>query len=520
MRKFCYFKEWLLVENTISQILKSYPPQDIATISAEVAKTLESYAWTHNGKYTKQENLAPLIKLFTYWIYKVRIQNKTLNATTVRSLVYAFTRNTNDFLSYLINDQPNIAKSKFNNPAYTQNDLIKDTEDWHEKLRQQTRTKAAPGRKVLEMANGYYWVSLDKDYCNMEGDAMGHCGNVGRKQGDNIYSMRDAKGIPHLTFIVNNQILGESKGYGNEKPEPKYHKHIVAFLLGQDQGKNIVEFIQGGGYAPENNFHFNDLSIELQQEVLSKKPYINDYMLYLEKISNGDMNKFKSLLDDTFNFKFTRIDPETKVVVLKEFEYLSPLIDWLKEETPSKLDNVHDFESFDHYDSFNVDTKEALQIFDDNADEKTQELMAQVLKTIKNNKEDEDFDMDDVEQAVEDNDELESALSRAAEDGYRMGYESDAYDHITKHFKNEQDEDENGFIIRAGFGGSWRIEISMKDLAELYRKQDGDVTITNDIVYKYKQPYHGYSGFDKEGYNEYLRDQLHEVLHNLQKAVA
>jgi hypothetical protein len=57
MRKFCYFKEWLLVENTISQILKSYPPQDIATISAEVAKTLESYAWTHNGKYTKPECL-------------------------------------------------------------------------------------------------------------------------------------------------------------------------------------------------------------------------------------------------------------------------------------------------------------------------------------------------------------------------------------------------------------------------------------------------------------------------------
>jgi hypothetical protein len=402
MRKFCCFKEWLLVENTISQILKQYPQQDITAISTEVAKTLESYAWTHNGRYTKQENLAPLIKLFTYWIYKIKVQGRALNAATIKNLVFTFTRTNSDFLSYLINDQPNIAKSKFNNPAYNQEALIKDSEDWHEKLRNQSRSRAASGRKVeiAGMPAGYYWVSLDKAYCDMEGDAMGHCGNVGRKQGDNIYSLRDSKGIPHLTFIVNDQQLGESKGFANEKPNPKYHKHIVAFLLGQDNGKNIVEFIQGGGYAPENNFHFNDLSIELQQEVLSKKPYINDYMLYLEKISNGDINKFKSLLDNTFNFKFTRIDPETKVVVLKEFEHLSPLIDWLKEETPSKLDSVHDFDNFDHYDHFDVDTKEALQIFDDNADEKTQELMAQILKIIKNNKEDEDFDMDDVEQQI------------------------------------------------------------------------------------------------------------------------
>jgi hypothetical protein len=120
-----------------------------------------------------------------------------------------------------------------------------------------------------------HWFNLSKGSCKNEGKAMGHCGNVPSKvKGDKILSFRTEHKIgdktyhePHLTFIYNNGFLGEMKGKGNKKPAPHYHREI-ANLLKNPRIKGII----GGGYEAKNNFHFTDLSSELQKEVLKANP--------------------------------------------------------------------------------------------------------------------------------------------------------------------------------------------------------------------------------------------------------
>lgn len=123
-----------------------------------------------------------------------------------------------------------------------------------------------PGHKL----SGYQWVALDRGYCEEEQESMGHCGNAEGRYGDNILSLRDRKNVPHLTFILNGGLLGEMKGRGNTKPVEKYYPAIVQLLLHPE-----VISIVGGGYLPEKNFDFSDLSPADQAKVIARKPLIN-----------------------------------------------------------------------------------------------------------------------------------------------------------------------------------------------------------------------------------------------------
>lgn len=83
-------------------------------------------------------------------------------------------------------------------------------------------------RTVLKFDDGFEWQIIDKNYCEREGSAMGHCGNRGNpKNGDVIYSLRKIQNKknrtfarPSLTFIYNyiQKAFGEMKGRENNKP--------------------------------------------------------------------------------------------------------------------------------------------------------------------------------------------------------------------------------------------------------------------------------------------------------------
>lgn len=130
----------------------------------------------------------------------------------------------------------------------------------------------APWEKIIDYGDTA-WVLLDKGACSKEGEAMGHCGNVPSvKEGDRILSYRTIRDgdihQPHLTFILHaDGSLGEMKGRTNNKPTQKYHKVIVDLLLNP-----IVKSIQGGGYAPHNNFEMKDLDIDVAKSIYQKKP--------------------------------------------------------------------------------------------------------------------------------------------------------------------------------------------------------------------------------------------------------
>jgi hypothetical protein len=535
------FREWLFVENTVSQMLKSNPDQPtVANLQTEVRSYLKRFGW---ARTIPDPQLDPLVKLVTYWLLLMHTASKKTAAapdSTVKhedmwtqDMIQLWIRTlTNDYADYLatiLTEQPQIARSKFNNPQYKPDNLKADSVAWHEKIATQKRKVADPGRRVdlPGMPAGYYWVSLDRASCDKEAEAMGHCGNAGFKEGDIVWSMRDPKGVPHLTFIVNNKMLGESKGFANNKPESKYHPHIIAFLLGQDQGSDIVQYIRGGGYKPEANFHISDLEKGMKEQLLAKKPQLNDYFMYLKALAGGDEKKWKKAIDDTFNFEFNRVDVNKGEVVVKEFGDIQQLIDWLKEETDSKLDQLPDFDNMESFD-FHMNLDDALSHFKNDADKENEALMDQIIAALEGNTEkddeDEDYDDHDVAWACEQDDEVENAVRWSADDGWRSGSEGAAYKHVLHFFKQESDHDGNGFMTDATYGGGWYIKITLKDLEELYKSIDdstdwanGYQEISKYINYKYDQPYGGHSEFDDDAYNERLKEMLGDVLNGLKK---
>ena len=144
--------------------------------------------------------------------------------------------------------------------------------EWQASLKENRAVRIRPQDELLiDFKNGWGWWDLNRGGCRDEGEAMGHCGNGSGNRGDTIISLRkkiDAYNYsPHLTFILNDGVLGEMKGRNNEKPTAKYHKMITALLM-----SDYVTDIKGGGYMPENNFDLSDLSDDEQEAIKAQKP--------------------------------------------------------------------------------------------------------------------------------------------------------------------------------------------------------------------------------------------------------
>lgn len=208
------------------------------------------------------------------WFVKELITQSVSPATAVPTLTN-WSDNIGDWMVANINT----IVSKLNTTDFTYEKAIEESEKWHEKLanKESNKLTGAVGRTVVSLDDipgfeGWSWVALDKRFCALERDAMRHCGNVAGGSRDNILSLRDPNNIPHLTFINNQGTLGEMKGKGNSKPSPKYHQAIIKLLLSDE-----VATIKGGGYMPEKNFHFVDLTPEQQEQVKKAKPLIDNH---------------------------------------------------------------------------------------------------------------------------------------------------------------------------------------------------------------------------------------------------
>ena len=146
--------------------------------------------------------------------------------------------------------------------------------------------------EFIKFPDGSAWFNLNKEFCKDEGGSMGHCGNTaGHRQGDTILSYRTPNlhkpgyFTPHLTFIYNtdSELIGEMKGYGNQKPAKKYHEVIKTLIL-DDRIKGIA----GGGYLPEENFSVWDL--DDAAELVKKKPSLSgdNLLKYVQMVGVDD----------------------------------------------------------------------------------------------------------------------------------------------------------------------------------------------------------------------------------------
>lgn len=139
---------------------------------------------------------------------------------------------------------------------------------------------------IIKFPNGWTWFNLNEPYSSLEACAMGHCGNQAAGPSHlehRVLSLREPVKVgdklywkPHLTFIydTNNKSLGEMKGYGNQKPQPKYHPYIIELLT---QKELPIETVAGGGYLPQSNFSLKDLTPEQIKKVTEKNSELTSY---------------------------------------------------------------------------------------------------------------------------------------------------------------------------------------------------------------------------------------------------
>ena len=144
---------------------------------------------------------------------------------------------------------------------------------------------------IIDFGNGWYWVDLESDSCDLESRAMGHCGNSGNS-GSTLLSLRylnkrrkdEASWLwePHVTFeLEEDNMLGQMKGKNNDKPSQKYHQYIIALLTAKrtvstrGDSEFIIKGIRGGGYKPETNFSLSDLTTEQAEQVVKDNPNLD-----------------------------------------------------------------------------------------------------------------------------------------------------------------------------------------------------------------------------------------------------
>jgi hypothetical protein len=315
---------------------------------------------------------------------------------------------------------------------------------------------------------------------------MGHCGNSGAREGDDILSLRDPEGKAHLTFIVNDGKLGEMKGRANSKPSKRYHPAILELLKHPE-----IHTIRGGGYAPERNFSLDDLDEAQRRQIESLKPDIGNSIMHMLK--SGKKNELAAELGVEPN-EISLEGSEVTLATFDDFEDLGEIVSgpafgwWFGDDR-----DRHDGGGFD------VSWSDA----EDYADEELEDLMVKVAEQ-KGDK------AEDAGEAFDNNDTVQSAISSAYQDAYTMGAENEASDSLRRLM--DSTEDEYGFWVDMD-KHPYALKISIEGLNRMGRLDDQEYRdlkhmINSKELFKFDEPYNGFYGFDKETFLDTAKESL------------
>lgn len=282
----------LLNENTVSQELKRIKKEDDnLDFSVEGLYEYIKISLTKLESYINEKSIERISKWFTLIIinwYKKEYKRileinknsplrKILRNKSLKDLLSLDNKITNltnmsvDYLSYHTDEYKNLYPDllgKFNNINFDYKDFEKIVKDWHDDLKKGNIKLPGPkGKTILEFPDGHKWVNLERPSCALEAKAGRHCGNSGARTGDTILSLRDEKNFVCLTFILNNGMLEERKGFANSKPSEKYHPYILELLK-----MPIIKGLGAGRYLPKNDFQLSDLNKEQIEELKKVNP--------------------------------------------------------------------------------------------------------------------------------------------------------------------------------------------------------------------------------------------------------
>jgi hypothetical protein len=142
-------------------------------------------------------------------------------------------------------------------------DAVEKANDWHDKLKEISSGQILDeeGDVIMTFPDGFYWIKLNKSYCEKESEAMGHCG-----RGDGVlYSLRKDK-YPFVTADIKDGLIRQMRGRANTKPLAKYHPYILDLILSDE-----VRGFDYNSYKPNDNFLLKDLDKKSVDTVLKKK---------------------------------------------------------------------------------------------------------------------------------------------------------------------------------------------------------------------------------------------------------
>lgn len=279
-----------LIKQTFDSLAKYRETED-ADLSRKVVALLDRYSsdWT---KFRQQMNRLNYPNKWKFFVADVMRQslmlalldglgiedNKLRRKVKMKEIidgkpsdVVYIMQNLNHFMG--IDYPPLQAFDPSSDPDNYLENLTEIEDEWKDAVGDGWITPQGDETLILDLGK-YKWFDLGRGACRDEGGAMGHCGNTPSvRAGDTIYSLRQVATRggqefhrPSLTFIANNGILGEMKGRANNKPDEKYHPHIIELLKSK-----YIDGIRGGGYMPQSNFHPDDLTEEQRQEIIDLK---------------------------------------------------------------------------------------------------------------------------------------------------------------------------------------------------------------------------------------------------------
>tara|TARA_Y100000034_G_scaffold38278_1_gene46996 strand:+ start:17752 stop:19362 length:1611 start_codon:yes stop_codon:yes gene_type:complete len=400
--------------------------------------------------------------------------------------------------------------SKLNNPGWTAEMVDAESKEWHEDLASRERGLPNQEAKVFlkldhlgKQWKGWKWVDLEVPHCPEEAEAMGHCGNSGYGEGDNLLSLRDPEGYAHLTFVVNDGFLGESKGRVNQKPSEKYHDPIVE-LLKTDQ----VHAVKGGGHEAHNNFYMSDLNDD-RKKALEHKKHLSDPLGHVFEKYKDNRKDMIGAVNEFFNSTDFE-DYDGEVFTLDTFENWESLEESAKRWASANIENIGWMDEPYHYieaSHHGLDDSELV-------DKLNKDNLAKIEELIKDERPD-DYEDYELEELISEDEAIMEALNNAANQTQESAIETEAYTSMTRQL-NEADE--NGFYINFS-KHPWELSIDTSGVRELHREMQKDGTVDDDevlsyIKLSYSAPYNGYDGynhFDDSHYNEMVSDNLYQI---------
>ena len=167
-------------------------------VTTPEAKSLYN-KFKENFLYLQEPRLTPAAKFGFYHALKrgeISFDNPT---SYLSQTAWELDSNLRDFLEANWGE----VKSQLNNTSYSMEELDQASDLWHEEMKASGIEGAEYSHVMVNLKGnfkGWKWVNLGVGYCEKEAESMGHCGNVGAKEGDEILSLRDPKNVPHLTF--------------------------------------------------------------------------------------------------------------------------------------------------------------------------------------------------------------------------------------------------------------------------------------------------------------------------------